>query len=116
MLHDIGFGTGKYAPKTGTSSESSVTTKALAMAKKIFPGIVLIKLGGGGFQRAGIPDVYVGYKGVSIWVEFKLPGGDTTALQHATMKKMQETDLLCGIATSVDDFLLIISRAMEEYG
>lgn len=46
--------------------------------------------GGGGFTKAGIPDILCCYKGKFIAIEVKAPNGKASELQLFNLKKIEE--------------------------
>lgn len=117
-LWRFGCGSGNYTPSKNFSKkprkENDILRSALNAAREKYTDIFLLKIHGSGYQRAGIPDVYVALKGISIWVEFKRPGGDTTALQHRTLNQLASLDVYCGTAESTETFLQLIEDALNE--
>lgn len=114
-LRQFGSGTGKYTPESKTTSiENNIVTKATDEAKaKYGKDIFQRKIHGGGYQRSGLPDVYVAIGGTSIWVEFKRPGADTTALQLKTLKELDSLGIYCGTAESVETYIGIIEEVLR---
>jgi len=54
-------------------------------------GVWYIKYwGGGGFTKAGIPDILCCYKGRFIAIEVKAPNGKASELQLFNLKKIEE--------------------------
>lgn len=116
-LREFGSGTGKYTPESSTTMrENDILNKAVKEAKTKFKDIYQLKIHGGGYQRSGIPDVYVAIGGISIWVEFKRPGADTTALQLKTLNELDSLGVYCGTAESVETYIGIIEEVLELEG
>ena len=112
-LFKFGGGTGKYVPEsTSTPLESKIQLKIIDAIKKEFPGAVVIKLSGGEYQRAGIPDVYVAVNGVDIWIEIKRPGADTTMLQKKFLEKLHKNGVFCGTAESPETAMLMVMECI----
>lgn len=111
-LWKTGGGTGNYASTNKTVKESDITNKAIKLIKATYPSAVVIKIHGGTYQRAGIPDLYIAVSGVSIWIEMKRPGADTTALQKQLLDKLKSIGVPCGIAESPDRVIEIIEKAL----
>lgn len=55
-----------------------------------FIGAYQIKIWGGGFQKAGVPDLLVCYKGKFIGIELKTDKGKASVLQKYNIAKIQE--------------------------
>lgn len=53
-------------------------------------GAWVVKIWGGGFQSAGIPDLLVCYKGLFIAIEVKATRGRPSDLQKYNIEKIQE--------------------------
>ena len=112
-LWEIGNGTGNYHPDSPDArTETTITNAAVDEANRRYreDGIFIFKLHGGGYQRSGIPDVYVAIKGNSIWVEFKRPGADTTKLQRNKLLLLLKAGMFCGTAESTETFIDIIEQ------
>ena len=116
-LWEFGEGTGKHSPETKrTQRENDILAVALRKAEKVYGNkIFQRKIHGGGYQRSGIPDIYVAmYKNIHIWVEFKRPGADTTALQKKNLEILKRLGAYCGTAESYVTYLKIIEDVLEE--
>lgn len=114
-LWEFGTGSGNYRPASPNArTETAITNEAIKKASKLYKDGVIYKIHGGGYQRSGIPDVYVGIENVSIWVEFKRPGADTTQLQLKKLQALQKAGIYCGTAESTETFLEIIEQALKE--
>ena len=112
-LFKFGGGTGKYVPEsTSTPLESKIQLKIIDAIKKEFPGAVVIKLSGGEYQRAGIPDLYVAVNGVDVWIEIKRPGADTTMLQKKFLERLYYNGINCGTAESPETALKIVKECV----
>ena len=114
-LWEFGDGTGEYRPLTkNTPSEEKVVSKSVKAIYKEYPDAFVFKVNGGMYQRSGVPDLYVGVGGKSIWIEMKRPGADTTALQKAKMEHLQRIGIPCGTAESPERVLEIIKIVLAE--
>lgn len=78
-------------------------------------GFYCEKVHGGSYQNAGIPDLDIIYKGISVRVELKLFGNPLTRIQYETMKEMQENGAIVGVAHTLEEFKLIIEKAHNRY-
>lgn len=102
-----------YRPQTNhEKTENVITANAMRLIKKTFPDAFITKIHGGGYQRAGLPDVYISVRGRSIWVEMKRPGADTTALQRAVLKTLASTGAFCGTAESPERAVTVVTDAL----
>lgn len=122
-LGDTGEGTGRYAPSSSGISESTLVTKIVKALHKEFYNIPheIIKMHGGLYQRSGIPDLYiqigapprVGQIGAPLWVEVKLPGGDTTALQKQMLEKLKDAGAYVTVCDCVEDTICIVYEVLK---
>jgi hypothetical protein len=112
----VGHGTGKYKASTKIP-EARITTRFTTKAKSMFDahGIhaVIVKVGGGMYQRAGLPDVYIQMDGKAVWIEMKRPGGDTTALQRATLLELQKAGAYVATCESVEEALAVLQEVIS---
>lgn len=69
--------------------ESTFQDKIIRKLKKL-PECWYVKIWGGGFQRAGIPDILICYKGFFIAVELKNEIGEASELQKYNIEKIKE--------------------------
>lgn len=106
----VGNGTGKYSSRG--LSESQIQTKIISTLQKNFPGIVVLKIHGGVYQKAGIPDLYVAYQGVSLWLEVKRPESDTTPLQHKLMSRLLSHGVFVATVDSPQDAVAALTEAL----
>lgn len=65
---------------------------------------VLYKNWGGGFGRAGRPDIEITYKGLVNYWELKDPGGSLSTLQVEVIKKYRAAGKIVFVAESLDEF------------
>jgi hypothetical protein len=112
MLWDIGTGSGNYAHSTGVK-ESVIVDKMIKALEKKYPKAVIWKIHGGGYQRAGMPDIYIQIQGKAVWVEAKRPEGDTTALQHRALQMLSTAGAYVGVATSTQEILTLIEDVLR---
>lgn len=113
-LGDTGEGTGRYAPSSSGISESTLVTKIVKALHKEFYNIPheIIKMHGGLYQRSGIPDLYIQI-GAPLWVEVKLPGGDTTALQKQMLEKLKDAGAYVTVCDCVEDTICIVYEVLK---
>jgi hypothetical protein len=116
-LGQFGDGSGNYRPSDVDGKrppkETTILNNAVKEANKKFKNIFIVKIHGSGYQRSGLPDVYVAINGKSLWVEFKRPGADTTKLQKRTLEKLDKAGIYCGTAESTETFLEMISHLLN---
>jgi hypothetical protein len=113
-LGDTGEGTGRYAPSSSGISESKLVTKIVKALHKEFYNIPheIIKMHGGLYQRSGIPDLYIQI-GAPLWVEVKLPGGDTTALQKQMLENLKDAGAYVTVCDCVEDAIRIAYEVLK---
>ncbi|QDT41101.1 VRR-NUC domain protein [Gimesia alba] len=75
-----------------------------------------VKIAGGKFQQAGLPDWHITYRGQSLWVEVKKPGGKPTDLQTATIEKIQRAGGVSCVVTSVDEVKALLRKLDSQSG
>lgn len=114
-LGETGNGTGNYTPVSSDIPTEKVIQRKIvrAIEREYRKEVMVVKIHGGGYQRAGIPDLYVAVKGVSIWIEVKRRGADTTKLQQRFLKKLINQGVLCGTACDVKTALNLIKDALK---
>lgn len=114
-LWNYGGGTGLYRPLTADTPTEAVVTKTVIKAIRTeFPDAFVLKIHGGAYQRAGVPDLYVLIHGKSVWIELKRPGSDTTALQKAKLEQLAAAGAFCGTAECSETAIAIISIAVKD--
>lgn len=115
-LWETGRGTGDYTPSGTPPKESTITSSIIRSLKEYMKNGLNVKtpfvrkVHGGGFSRAGMPDIYVQYNGAAIWIEVKRPGADTTALQKDTLEMLAENGAYVGVAHSADEAVKLLKE------
>lgn len=80
--------------------EKSVTAAIVRHLKGV-PGLWFFKVAGGGFQRAGVPDIVGVWQGRFFALEIKRPGvGRLTALQRAAIESIRAAGGVAEVVTS----------------
>lgn len=76
-------------------------------------GVWAVKIHGGPYQAAGIPDIIAvaPETGRFLGIEVKRPGGRLTELQGATLRRIKEAGGVVGVAYSVEDALTLYAQA-----
>lgn len=71
-----------------------------------------IKVHGGPYQQAGLPDLIGVVEGRGVGIEVKLPGKENTLtkLQELTLSELEEAGAVVGVATSIEDVADIMSQ------
>lgn len=66
-----------------------------------------VKIHGGPFQAAGIPDIIGCYKGRFVGIEAKMPGNRPSGIQRLVLDRLTEAGAICGVAFSIPQALAI---------
>jgi len=111
-LGEYGNGTGAYSKDSTQPSETSIVNATIKAIRDKFPDSVVVKIHGGGFQKAGVPDLYIAVNGVGLWVEMKRSGSDTTALQKRFLEKLATNGVFSGTAESADRVLAMLDTCL----
>ena len=77
-------------------------------------GYFCIKIHGGAFQFAGLPDILAIKNGQAAWIEVKRPGGKPTKLQSAMLQKLKRFGCRAGVATNLEEALEIVNGHQSE--
>ena len=75
-----------------------------------WPRTWLTKIHGGAYQSAGIPDIVGVMDGRFVALEVKVPGGHATPLQELVLARLKDAGALCGVVTSVEEAVRVVSR------
>ncbi len=111
----IGQGTGKYS--SSGAKESTIQSNIIKAISRAFPGAIINKNHAGGqYVRSGVPDLYIGLQGVSVWLEVKRPGGDTTKTQYLFMQKLINQCIPVGVVDNSQDAVDTIKDALRRDG
>jgi hypothetical protein len=90
--------------------ETSITRSIQKFAKS--RGWWEMKIAGGAFQRAGVPDLLLIKNGRAVFLEVKQPGKKPTALQVQVMKEIREIGgAVTAVVTSRDE----AERVLEQW-
>lgn len=90
-------------PKSSTPKENSVVAAIGRYLDKLGPICCWEKTHGGGYGRAGKPDITGCLAGQRFELEVKRPGGKPTKLQLAKLKKWHEAGAIADVVESVDE-------------
>jgi hypothetical protein len=91
--------------------------------KKEFPGIWMIKVHGGPFQAAGVPDLIGTWRGVFFGIEAKhQKEGESemhareraTPLQRVVIRQINQAGGTAGVALTPDEAVDIVRRAVKK--
>lgn len=85
--------------------------KSILKYLKTVPSCFAWKEHGGMYGTAGIPDIIACINGLFYAFEVKTPIGETTALQDATIRKIQASGGRAFVVRSVDEVKAILHNA-----
>lgn len=81
--------------------ESAIVSRV--MKRLTADGYFVIKIHGGPYQIAGLPDLLAIRHGRAMWVEVKRPGEKTTLIQDMMIKKLREHGCTVLVAYGVEE-------------
>jgi hypothetical protein len=91
--------------KAPALSETEITRQITGYLATL-PGCFHRKIFGGGYyQKPGLPDLYVCYRGRSVWVEVKRPGNKLQPVQAETIERMRGAGCEVVVAHSLGELL-----------
>jgi hypothetical protein len=92
--------------------EARLTNKIKAAIQEAYPGSWAVKVHGGPYQTAGIPDLLVCINGRLVGFEVKTPGreGTLTPRQEATLKTLRRAGAVAAMVTSDTQALDILEE------
>lgn len=94
--------------------EARLTNKIKAAIQEAYPGCFAVKVHGGPYQTAGIPDLLVCVEGRLVGFEVKVPGRENTLTprQDATLKALRRAGAVAAMVTSSRQALTILEEAL----
>lgn len=94
--------------------EARLTNKIKAAIQAEYPGSWAVKVHGGPYQTAGIPDLLVCIEGRLVGFEVKVPGREKTLTprQDATLKALRRAGALASMITSVEQALTLLREEL----
>lgn len=93
-----------------TGPEAKLMEKGRYRLKKEFSGIWIRKIKGDPRQSKGIPDWVVVWKGIAIFMEWKVPGGKTTKLQRKTINEIRAAGGVALVVTSAKQAYNVVRK------
>jgi len=81
----------------------------MAVAKSL--GWYVVKIHGGPYQLAGLPDVLAIKGGHAAWAEFKRPGCVPTRIQAHRLKELEAAGCSCAVVCSAGEYREFLMRA-----
>lgn len=97
-------------------SEAAITT-AILKALNALPSTVAIKLHGGPYSTAGMPDILVVHEeqdeelsfwGQAYFLEVKLPGKKPTEIQERRMAQLRDAGAVCAVVHNVAEAMEVV--------
>lgn len=89
--------------------ESSIVASIVGVAKSL--GWYTLKIHGGPYQVAGIPDLLCLKTGRAVWMEVKQPGNSPTVIQRLRMKELErDGGTPCAVVTSKEQAREFLER------
>lgn len=88
-------------------SEAALVNKIREAMKK--KGLFCLKLHGGRFQQAGLPDLLVIKEGRALWLEVKTQDGETTKLQEHALDALRKSGCVAEVVRSVDEAIRLVN-------
>ena len=82
--------------------------KVLAKLKKRGEPVWWVKIAGGPWQRAGLPDLCVVYRGQTLFVEVKKSPNVLTLLQIETIRAIRHAGVAAEVVWSVAEFRRVL--------
>ena len=76
-----------------------------------WPRTWLMKVHGGAFQAAGVPDIIGCIDGRFVALEVKVPGAKPTRLQELILSRIEAAGGLTGVVTSVEEAVRVAGGA-----
>lgn len=104
-------------------NESQLVKRIVSEVEKRYPNAWILKVHGGGYQRAGVPDVLlcVGGRFVAFEVKHRKPGESLAAMQRrvtARQKKeigdIQAAGGAASVVSSVDEVLVFLENLQKD--
>jgi len=89
-------------------SERVITNACVSVLRDA--GWWVLKIHGGPYQRAGVPDVLAIRNGVAWWFEIKRPGLEPTKLQRHVMDELRAAGCPVHVVTSAAEMWDIVKR------
>lgn len=78
-----------------------------------FPGIYLVKVHGGPYQEAGVPDIIGCYKGAFFAIELKVGNNTASAAQEVHLSRIAAAGGTGDVSYSVEKSVQIVRKAVQ---
>lgn len=92
--------------------EANLVGRAVRWLRTTHPSVWWLKVHGGPYQRAGIPDLLLCCRGRLLAVEFKAPGEAPTRLQALELASLAEAGAATLVCASLESFVALVTAAV----
>jgi Holliday junction resolvase len=106
MANDVGCTATGNAAMSTVGPEARITAKLRSWLEQ--HGAAVVKIHGGRFGHAGMPDLLVCMQGRFIAFEVKQPGKKPTLIQAATLAAIQRAGGHAAVVTSLDEMCALL--------
>ncbi len=90
-----------------TKPETYLTNKIVRELRKL-PRSKVVKIHGGPYQEAGLPDIYALIDGTSYWLEVKIAPNRPTPLQAKQLAELRAAGAVAEAVYSFDQAMLLV--------
>ena len=77
-------------------------------------GCYVVKLHGGAYQPAGLPDLLVVHDGSACFMEVKKPGSKPSWRQEVEIRKIRNAGVVAAVVTSTEEALYVLGLALKK--
>lgn len=91
--------------------ESALVKKLMARLRSA--GWWCVKMHGGPYQRAGLPDIWAVKAGRLLCIEAKRPGERATKLQEHTLAELSAAGAITAVVSSMDELENTLAEALR---
>lgn len=92
--------------------ESALVKKLMTRLKSA--GWWCVKIHGGPYQRAGLPDIWAVKAGRLLCIEAKRPGERATKLQEHTLAELSAAGARCAVISSIEELESLLRPHSQE--
>ena len=99
-----------------TKPETNLTNKIIRELRKL-PNSKVVKIHGGPYQEAGLPDIHATLNGRSVWLEVKIAPNRATPLQEKQLRELRTAGAIAEVVYSVEqamELVRIVSLEVDE--
>lgn len=94
-------------------AESRLQLRIRHALEQRYPDSWWVKVHGGPFQPAGIPDLMGVVDGRAVFVEVKRPGGRVSRIQQLTMMRLASAGAIVAVATSAIEAITQVEAQLK---